>query len=157
MARFVRVQVEAGDSNATIARQLGMNLTTVSHHLSLLGLPPVLDGALETGRCTSPRTLHELSRLHDRHPARVEELLDGSVPITRDAVNTLRSQVDAISTDGTAHLIGHAMSACDRLEKMLVSIDLYGTTGDRVDLVALRSRLFALSHWSTDGSDRQTP
>jgi ParB family chromosome partitioning protein len=106
MARFVRVKVEAGDSNATIARQLGMNLTTVSHHPWLLGLPPVLDSALKTGRCTSARTLHELSKLHDRHPARVEELLDGSVPITRDAPNTLRAWVDAISTDGTALLIG---------------------------------------------------
>jgi hypothetical protein len=41
MARFIRAPVEAGYSNATIAWQLGMNLTTVSHHLSLLGLPLV--------------------------------------------------------------------------------------------------------------------
>jgi ParB family transcriptional regulator, chromosome partitioning protein len=39
MARFIRAQVDAGDSNATIARQLGMNLTTVAHHLSPLELP----------------------------------------------------------------------------------------------------------------------
>jgi ParB family chromosome partitioning protein len=65
LAPFIRAQVDAGDSNATIARQLGMNLTTVSHYLSLLDLPPVLDDALKTGRCTSPRTLHELSKLHE--------------------------------------------------------------------------------------------
>ena len=52
MARFIREQVDAGDSNATIARQLGMNLTTVAHHLSLLELPPELDEALKSGRCT---------------------------------------------------------------------------------------------------------
>ena len=46
MARFIREQVDAGDSNATIARQLGMNLTTVAHHLSLLELPSELDEAL---------------------------------------------------------------------------------------------------------------
>jgi len=157
LARFIRTQVDAGDSNATIARQLGMNLTTVSHHLSLLELPPVVDDALKAGRCTSPRTLHELSKLHDRHPARVKGLLDSSVPITRDAVDTLRARVGAISANGSARLIGQAMSACDRLEKMLASIDLHGTSSDRSDLVALRSRLSALSHWSTDGSDRQTP
>ena len=60
MARFIRAQIDAGDSSATIARQLGMNLTTVAHHLSLLDLPPALDDALKSGRCTSPRTLHEL-------------------------------------------------------------------------------------------------
>jgi len=30
MARFTRGQADAGDSNATIAKQLGMNLTTVA-------------------------------------------------------------------------------------------------------------------------------
>ncbi len=29
-----------------------MNLTTELHHKSQLGLPPLLDGALKTGRCT---------------------------------------------------------------------------------------------------------
>ena len=38
VARFIRAQVDAGDSNTTIARQLGMNLTAVAHHLSLLDL-----------------------------------------------------------------------------------------------------------------------
>lgn len=33
LAKFIRAQVDAGDSNATIARQLGMNLTAVAHHL----------------------------------------------------------------------------------------------------------------------------
>ncbi len=111
LAPFIRAQVDAADSNATIAGQLGMNLTTVSHHLSLLDLPPVPDDPLETGPCSSPRTLHKLSKLHDRHAACVEELLDGSVPITRDAVNTLCTRVDAISTDGTARLIVQVMSA----------------------------------------------
>ena len=50
----------AGDSNATIAKRIGMNLTAVAHHLALLDLPPELDQALKEGRCTSPRTLHDI-------------------------------------------------------------------------------------------------
>lgn len=42
VARFIRAQGDAGDSNAVIARQLGMNLTTVAHHLALLDLRPTL-------------------------------------------------------------------------------------------------------------------
>ena len=53
MAKFIRGQVDAGDSNATTARQLGMNLTTVAHHLSLLELPSELDVALKSGRCVA--------------------------------------------------------------------------------------------------------
>jgi ParB family chromosome partitioning protein len=54
LPRFVRNQMNAGDSQTTIAKQLGMNLTTVAHHLSLLELLPVLDEAMKAGRCTSP-------------------------------------------------------------------------------------------------------
>ncbi|HNJ82146.1 MAG TPA: ParB/RepB/Spo0J family partition protein [Piscinibacter sp.] len=160
LARFIRSQMNAGESQTTIARQLGMNLTTVAHHLSLLELPPVLDNALRAGRCTSPRTLHELGRLHDRHPEQVEALLDASAPVTRDAVKTLRARVDSISATGPARLIGQAMAACDRLEKLLVGIDTRGTAGDRCALQALQAlqaRLVALSRWSGVGSDRQTP
>jgi ParB family transcriptional regulator, chromosome partitioning protein len=65
LARFIRGRSDAGDSNATIAKRLGMDLTTVGHHLALLELPPELDQAPKTGRCTSPRTLYEPSKLHD--------------------------------------------------------------------------------------------
>lgn len=92
MARFIRAQVDAGDSNATIARQLGMNLTTVAHHLALLELPPELNEALKSGRCTSPRTLHELSKLHDERPEQVQGLLASGTEITRTAVSALRDE-----------------------------------------------------------------
>jgi ParB family chromosome partitioning protein len=51
LARFIKSRSDAGDSNATIAKRLGMNLTTVAHHLALLELPPELDQALKAGRC----------------------------------------------------------------------------------------------------------
>jgi ParB family chromosome partitioning protein len=60
LARFIKSRSVAGDSNATIAKRIGMNLTAVAHHLALLELPPELDQALKEGRCTSPRTLHEV-------------------------------------------------------------------------------------------------
>ena len=43
-----------------IARRMGIDQTTVAHHLALLNLPPELDEAFKSGRCTSPRTLYEL-------------------------------------------------------------------------------------------------
>jgi ParB family transcriptional regulator, chromosome partitioning protein len=157
LARFIRSQMGVGESQTTIARQLGMNLTTVAHHLSLLDLPPVLDDVLKAGRCTSPRTLHELSALHDRHSEHVEAVLDGSAPITREAVKALRARVDSISTTGPARLIGKAMVACDRLEKLLACIEPRGAAGELDALHALQSRLAALSRWTVRGSDGQTP
>lgn len=157
LARFIRGRTDGGESKSEVARRLGMNLTTVAHHLSLLDLPPALGGALKAGQCTSPRTLHELSALHDRHPEHVEALLDGSAPVTREAVKALRARVDSISTTEPARMIGRAMVACDRLEKLLAGVGTQGTARDRDALRALQARLAALSRWSIGGSDGQTP
>jgi ParB family transcriptional regulator, chromosome partitioning protein len=55
MARLIRRQADAGDSNATIAKRMGIDQTTIAHHLALLELPPELNEAMKAGRCTSPR------------------------------------------------------------------------------------------------------
>lgn len=163
LARFIRAQVDAGDSNATIARQLGMNLTAVAHHLSLLELPPALDDALKSGRCTSPRTLHELSRLHADSPERVQALLASGAEITRAKVSVIRSVPEETApTDPVAsppdRPIAQANAACDRLERALSRIKLSdGETGLTPQLVVLRARLEGITKRWLLGSDRQTP
>lgn len=52
LARFIRGRIDAGESNSEVAWRLGLNLTTVAHHLSLLDLPP---GAR---RCAEVWALH---------------------------------------------------------------------------------------------------
>jgi len=37
------------------------------------GMPPVVDAAMQAGRCSSPRTLYELGKLHAAQPERVAE------------------------------------------------------------------------------------
>ena len=163
LARFIRAQVDTGDSNATIARQLGMNLTAVAHHLSLLDLPPVLDDALKAGRCTSPRTLHELSKLHADRPDQVHALLAGEADITRASVVAIRSAADeplsaepAVSAPDK--LIAQANSACDRLERALSRIKATDAAATAApELLALRSRVEAITTRWLQGSDRQTP
>ena len=153
-ACFIRQQREAGDSQAEVSRRLGMNLTTVAHHLSLLDLPPVLAAALKSGRCTSPRTLHELSKVHARNPEPVQALLDGPGDITREAVAALRSEAEPCRPLPSVGLIAQAVAACDRLEKLLGRVE---PSARDADLAALRARLQALARWSPAGSDGQTP
>lgn len=163
LARFIRAQVDAGDSNATIARQLGMNLTAVAHHLSLLDLPPVLDDALKSGRCTSPRTLHELSKLHADRPDQVRALLASEADITRASVSAIRSAADKPVPNKPAvsppdKLIVQANAACDRLERALTRLKPTDASPSAApDLVALRSRLECIATRWLQGSDRQTP
>jgi ParB family transcriptional regulator, chromosome partitioning protein len=156
LARFIRDQIKAGDSQTTIAKQLGMNLTTVAHHLSLLELPLVLDDAMKAGRCTSPRTLHELSKLHELQPEKVQALVDGSGDITREAVATLRDRVSVRAAQSSAALVAQAVAACDRLDRLLGRLDLLIRDDGGADLAALRVKVAALSSWCGRDSDGQT-
>lgn len=90
LARFISGRVDQGESNATIAKRLGIDLTTVAHHLALLDLPAPLAAALKSGRCAAPRTLYELAKVHADRPEAVVELLESTRPITREAVTALR-------------------------------------------------------------------
>jgi len=149
LARLIRRQADAGDSNATIAKRMGIDQTTIAHHLALLELPPELNEAMQAGRCTSPRTLYELNKLHRDEPERARALLAGDGEITRSAVN-------AVCADGAppAHLPTHrraqrsllaqADAACARLELVL---DQVAKTAPRVadaDLESLKHRIASL-------------
>ena len=164
LARFMHGKVQAGESNAAIARQLCIDQTTVAHHLALLSLPGVLDGALKSGRCTSPRTLYELSKLHDEYPERVARLIDSDAAITRAAAATMRGnnapavvarEVPAATTMESAGAaepnvakpapgapLTQANQMCDRLESAVARL-LKSAAGGAADagLAALGDRL----------------
>ena len=153
LARLIKGRSDAGDSNATIARQLGMDLTTVAHHLALLDLPAELDEALKAGRCTSPRTLYELSRLHAEQPEQVNALVTGGDEITRSAVAALRAASTPTGAPSAAvarhstSLIEQANAACTRLEVLVVRVK-------KSELAEVRLELTALGHRIADLADR---
>jgi ParB family chromosome partitioning protein len=148
IARFIKGRVDAGESNAAIAKRIGMNLTSVAHHLTLLDLPPELDQAMQSGRCTSPRTLHELNRLHAETPEAVKAFVAGGAEITRTSVAALRdvagsTQVAATALRPSASLLTQATTACTRLERIVDRVQHAGLSD--TDREALRSRVVNLA------------
>ena len=157
MARVIRGRANAGESNAAIAKRLVIDQTTVAHHLSLLSLPPVLDEALSSGRCTSPRTLHELSKLHDKEPVRVADLVSGDRLITREAVAALRGATSAAvggegapspvptRSDPLSLTVRRTLALCERLDASIARLLKAGTVQVAPDdLADLRRRLAEL-------------
>lgn len=153
-AGFNEVPVVVRDASADPYDQVAENQKR--HALPPLDLPPALDQALRAGRCTSPRTLHELSQPHEVAPEEVRELLDSSAEITRTAVATLKADSAAPEAKSKAALqtdaLARAPAACDRLERALARID--GPPPHTValpELVALRIRVEDLTRkwlWS---------
>ena len=150
LARFIRARADAGDSNAAIAKRLGMDLTTVAHHLALLDLPPELSEALQSGRCASPRTLYELSKLHRKEPERARALLNGDEDITRGAINAVRTQ-SLPPANGSADRCARsspllqANAACERLERALDRLAKADPHVETTDLERLKRRVANLA------------
>lgn len=158
LARFIRGRIDAGDSNSTVAKALGLDLTTVAHHLALLDLPPVVDAAMKAGRCSSPRTLYELGKLHAEQPERVADLVASTEPITREAVAEIRdtaAQAPAAANadkprtarpDRAAQLLSRANGLCEKLDATLMQLglaDLDDLPSD--DVASLRQRIAHLA------------
>lgn len=125
----------------------------------------MLDDALKSGRCTSPRTLHELGKLHDQDAAQVQSLLASGAEITRATVSGLRSTQRAspttspsASAPAPAYLINQAVAACDRLERALERLDASDPSmGAHPEVNALLTRVAGIAERWRQGSDRQTP
>jgi ParB family transcriptional regulator, chromosome partitioning protein len=158
LARFIHSRVDGGESNATVAKRLGIDQTTLAYHLTLLALPPELDAAMKAGRCSSPRTLYELSKLHDSQPERVASLVASGEPITRDAVAQIRDAAPAPSgalrirtralprPNGPAQLLARANTLCARLNEALLRLSQTDTTSIAADtMAAMRHQVMALA------------
>ena len=152
LARFMRSRVDAGESNAEIAKRMGIDLTSVAHHLALLRLPPELDEALRSGRCTSPRTLYELAKLQKTKPERVKAIVSGEGEITRKAVASLTKAPRspraaprrAVASRQPRSLAGQAGDLCARLETLLERMRRPGASVSSDELATVRRRLAAL-------------
>lgn len=162
LARFFRARADAGDSNATIAKRIGIDQTTIAHHLALLDLPPVLNEAMQAGRCTSPRALYELNRLHHDEPERVRALLAGDTEITRCAVNAARTKPvltgkEPDHRDARCLMLAQADAACERLERALYRLAKAKPYVAGDDLALLKQRVASLVARFAEGSDGPTP
>jgi ParB family chromosome partitioning protein len=152
LARFMRSRADAGDSNAEIAKRMGIDLTSVAHHLALLTLPPELDEAFRSGRCTSPRTLYELAKLQKTRPERVKAIVNREGEITRSAVAALKKAPGArrgalrkaAALRRPTSLASQASDLVARLESLLDRMTKPGSLVTADELAVLRRRLARL-------------
>ena len=80
-------------THAQIADKIGKSRQYVSQHAALMTLPDVLRGLYDRNVCRSPTSLSELTRLHKRNAALVEEALKDAVEVTATVLQSLRETV----------------------------------------------------------------
>ena len=113
---------------------------------------------MASGRCTSPRTLHELSKLHDEDPGRVADLIVSDRPITREAVAAVRDATPILVAvgpvassapsrrDPLSQMVRRTEALCERLDASIARLLKTGTAQIAPDdLAALRRRVAELA------------
>jgi len=104
-------------------------------------------------RCTSPRTLYELAKLHDERPEKVKAIVAREGEITRSEVAALKTRRRPARTTGRAapaprrkaSLAAQADDLCRRLESLVARMTKQGTPVTPDELAALRRRLADLA------------
>lgn len=94
--RFVRRKLkEDGHSAAEVARRIGVDKSTITHHLALLDQPTPIAALYQSRRCTSAKNLYELGHLYAKYPAEVEAFLAADAEeVTRTGIRALASRLN---------------------------------------------------------------
>jgi ParB family chromosome partitioning protein len=103
LALFVQRRIEAGDSQAEIARRLGKSRQYITYATALIDAPDWLLAAYREGRCKGVTELYELRKLFTEHGDEVRAWASGRESITREDVAALRSELKGAKVeDGSA-------------------------------------------------------
>src|SRR4029453_9772309 len=95
LALFVKRQLEAGQSQADVARGLGKSRAYVTTLCALIDPPDWLMEAYRDGKCRGITELYDLRRTHAEHPEAVMRLVRESDTVSRSDVVRLREQLAA--------------------------------------------------------------
>jgi ParB family chromosome partitioning protein len=116
-------------------------------------LPPELDEALRSGRCTSPRTLYELAKLHKSKPEQVKAIVGRGGEITRSAVASFKKaprspragQRKPPASRPRPTLACQVKGLCERLESLFGRMTRAGAPVTSDELATVRRRLELLA------------
>ena len=98
LALFIQRRLAAGDNQAEIARRMGKSRQYVTIAMALIDAPDWLLGAYREGRCRGLKELHDLRRLADEDPRRVEAWVADREAITREQVAALRNDLKPLAS-----------------------------------------------------------
>ena len=96
IALHVRRQVdrgEKGEKKAIVAARIGKGASDITAYLSLSELPAPVMALYRSGRCTSPKTLHLLSKIAAENASALSVWLATTDDLSRKAVEVLRRSV----------------------------------------------------------------
>jgi ParB family chromosome partitioning protein len=93
LAFFLQRRVNAGESQAEIARRIGKSSGYLSFARALIDAPDWLMDLYRNGRCRGLTEIYELRKLQSEHPSALEHFRADTDPITRDRIAAMRASL----------------------------------------------------------------
>lgn len=90
LALFIKKKLDEGEKQVQIAAQLGVDRSTITHHLALIEPPSCLEELYSSGTCQSAKILYDLRGLHKQFPQAVERFCKQTEEVTRIHVANLK-------------------------------------------------------------------
>lgn len=97
IARFIQKRVDLGEKQKDIAAKLGENPKYIVYHLALLDAPDHIMAAFDEGRLRGAESVWSLTKLYEKSPEAVEELLAGDGDITQKMIRNAGSAKPVIT------------------------------------------------------------
>ncbi|MCS6302799.1 MAG: ParB/RepB/Spo0J family partition protein [Nitrospira sp.] len=93
LALFIKKKLDEGERHVQIAALLGVDRSTITHHLALIEPPSCLEELYSSGRCQSAKILYDLRSLHKQFPQAVERFCQQVAEVTRSHVADLAAKL----------------------------------------------------------------
>jgi len=95
-AKAIHELMETGLSRKEVAERIGLDVTSVTHLLALLKLPPFLRAIYDSQKCRRPKYLYDLRRLYDKNPTLVEQRCQAADAIEITLIRDLEAAVSPV-------------------------------------------------------------
>ncbi len=93
LALFIKKKLDEGEKQIHIAQLLGVDRSTITHHLALIEPPSCLEDLYSSGTCQSAKILYDLRGLHKQFPQAVERFCQQAAEVTRSHVADLAAKL----------------------------------------------------------------
>jgi ParB family chromosome partitioning protein len=101
LALFIKKKLDEGEKHVQIAALLGVDRSTITHHLALSEPPSCLEELYSSGTCQSAKILYDLRSLHKQFPQAVERFCARTTEVTRVHVADLAARLKRPTSKGT--------------------------------------------------------
>ena len=101
LALFIKKKLDEGEKQVQIAALLGVDRSTITHHLALIEPPSCLEELYSSGTCQSAKILYDLRSLHKQFPQAVERFCARTTEVTRVHVADLAARLKRPTSKGT--------------------------------------------------------